>query len=75
VFHSEVKIADMDLGGGLIIPGFTAEDSATKLGLDLGGGASTPLSRTTNLFGEIWYTAADIDQMSMKVGVSFKLSR
>lgn len=58
------------------VPGFgSAEDSSTKLGLDLGGGLSTPLSPKTNLFGELWYTAADLDQVAMKAGVSFQLSR
>jgi opacity protein-like surface antigen len=74
-FHSEITMPDIDLGGGMILPGFTAEDSATKLGIDLGGGASTPLSERTNLFGEFWYTAADIDQISLKAGLSFQLSR
>lgn len=74
-YHSEVTVDDIDLGGGFIVPGFTVDDSATKLGFDLGGGASTPLSERTNLFGEFWYTAADIDQVSLKVGLSFQLSR
>jgi opacity protein-like surface antigen len=64
-FHSKVEI-----------PGFvSAEDSATKVGLDLGGGLSTPVSPGTDLFGEIWYTAADIDQFSVKAGASFRLNR
>jgi opacity protein-like surface antigen len=55
--------------------GFTAEDSATKLGLDLGGGVATPVSPNTNLFGELWYTVADVNQFSMKAGFSFRLNR
>jgi opacity protein-like surface antigen len=74
-FHTKVQVSDMNLGGGFIIPGFTAEDSATKVGLDLGGGASTPLSPKTDLFADFWYTLADIDQVSLKAGVSFLLSR
>ena len=74
-FHSEVTIADVDLGGGFIVPGFTASDSETKLGIDLGGGVSTPVGQRTNLFGEFWYTAADIDQVSLRAGLSFQLSR
>jgi opacity protein-like surface antigen len=57
------------------IPGFTAEDSATKLGLDLGGGVLTPVSPNTDLFADLWYTVADIDQLSMKIGVSFRINR
>ena len=74
-FHEKVTIPAQDLGGGVIIPAMSASDSVTKLGLDLGGGASTPLSPKANLYGEFWYTAADIDQISMKAGVSFQLSK
>ena len=73
--HTKVVVPDMDMGGGFIIPGFTAEDSATKLGLDLGGGALRPLNPKTDLFVDLWYTLADIDQLSMKAGVSFRLPR
>jgi opacity protein-like surface antigen len=73
-FHSKVVVPDQDMGG-FIVPGFTAEESATKLGLDLGGGVLKPLSPKTDLFVDLWYTLADIDQLAMKVGVSFKLNR
>ena len=72
-FHSEVSIADVDLGGGVIIPGYSIEDSTTKLGVDLGGGVSTPLNQSTNFFGEFWFTLADIDMTSLKAGLSFRL--
>jgi len=55
--------------------GFSAEDSATKLGLDLGGGVATPVSPKTDLFGELWYTVADLNQFAMKAGFSFRLNR
>jgi opacity protein-like surface antigen len=74
-FHTKVVVPDMDIGGGFIVPGFTAEDSATKLGLDLGGGVLTPVSPMTDLFADLWYTVADINMLSMKVGVSFRLNR
>ena len=70
-----VTVADFDLGGGFIVPGYTASDSETKLGIDLGGGVSTPVGQRTNLFGEFWYTAADIDQVSLRAGLSSQLSR
>lgn len=57
------------------VPGFSVEDSATKLGLDLGGGVLTPVSPKTDLFADLWYTVADIDMLSMKAGVSFRLNR
>lgn len=68
-YNMEVTIPDF--GGGSI----TASDSETKLGFDIGGGAQMPLSPKTNLYGEMWYTAADIDQLAFKVGVSFQLSK
>lgn len=67
-FHTKVS-------GGAMLPGFTVEDSATKLGLDLGGGVSTPLNPATSIFADLWYTVADIDQLSMKAGVSWRLNR
>ena len=72
-FHAKIEVPDEDMGGGFIIPGFTAEDSMTKLGLDLGGGAIKPLNPKTDLFVDLWYTLADIDQLSMKAGLSFRL--
>lgn len=74
-YRAEVVVPDMDLGGGIIVPGFTSEDSSTKLGLDMGGGMVTPLNPKTDLFFDLWYTLSDVDQLAMKVGVSFKLAR
>lgn len=68
-YNMEISIPDFS--GGYI----TASESETKLGLDIGGGAQMPLSPKTNLYGEMWYTAADIDQLAFKVGVSFQLSK
>jgi opacity protein-like surface antigen len=56
-------------------PGASAEDSATKVGLDMGGGASMPLSPKAEMFGEMWYTVCDIDQFAFKAGVSFRLGQ
>lgn len=71
---AEVTIPDMDLGGGVIIPGMTVSDSSTELGIDFGGGFSTPISPKTDLNGELWYSIVDqFDQVSLKVGVAFKL--
>ena len=68
-FKSEVDFS------GFMEPGFTVEDSSTELGLDLGGGAIRPLSPKTDLFFDLWYTMAEVDQLSMKVGVSFLISQ
>ena len=71
---AEVSIPDMDLGGGVIVPGMTVEDSSTELGFDLGAGFSTPISPKADLSGELWYSLVDqFDQVALKLGVAFKL--
>ena len=74
-FHAKVEVPDQDFGGGFIVPGFSEEDSSTELGLDLGGGAIRPLNPKTDLFFDLWYTMAEVDQLSMKIGVSFLISQ
>lgn len=73
---AEVTVPDIDLGGGLIIPGYTLEDSATELGLDLGGGIATSVSPSADLLGEVWYTAvSNASNFAIRAGVEFKLGR
>jgi len=67
--HAKVEVFDPFSGTTM-----TAEDSSTKLGLDLGGGVSTPLSPTIDLQGELWYgIVSDASQLSLKVGLAFQL--
>lgn len=67
--HAEVTIPPT--GGS---PGMTIGDSSTKLGLDLGGGFSTPIGPRVDFLGELWYGfASDVDQLSLRVGMSRKL--
>jgi hypothetical protein len=54
-------------------PGMSASESETKIGFDLGGGASMPISPKAEAFSEMWYTVCDIDQFAFKAGVSFRL--
>jgi opacity protein-like surface antigen len=58
------------------VPGFptiTEEESSTKLGLDFGGGISTPLSPQVDLLGELWYgIVSDASQFSLRAGLSYK---
>jgi len=55
-------------------PAMTAEDSSTKLGLDLGGGVAMPVAPGTELLGEMWYgVVSDVSQFSIRVGMSRKL--
>jgi len=48
-------------------------DSDTKLGLDLGGGFATSLSEQVDLHAETWYVISDIDQFSLRMGLSMKM--
>ncbi len=72
--HAKVSTAAQDLGGGLIIPAMEASDTSTKLGLDMGGGFTTPLSQKTDFTLDLWYTAvSDVGHLSLKAGISFDL--
>jgi opacity protein-like surface antigen len=61
------------------VPGFpsqNAEDSSTKLGLDIGGGVSTPIGLRSNLGGDVWYgIVSDVSQFSMRLGMSYRLGQ
>ena len=72
-FRASVSIPDMDLGGGVIIPGEEFSDTTTKLGMDLNGGFLVPMSAKTDFTTDVTYTLSDIDQFSLKAGVSFKV--
>lgn len=55
-------------------PGSTAEASSTKVGLDIGGGLSTPLNPKTDLLGETWFGLVDgANSFALRAGLSFKL--
>ena len=72
--HGKVETAAQDLGGGVIVPAMEFSDTSTKLGLDLGGGFTTPLSERTDFCLDLWYTAvSDVGHISMKAGISFDL--
>jgi Outer membrane protein beta-barrel domain len=63
---------DIPASGGF--PALSASDSQTKLGVDLGGGVSMPISPRSDLLGELWYgIISDVSQFSMRVGMSYKL--
>jgi opacity protein-like surface antigen len=59
------------------VPGFptvTAEGSDTKLGLDIGGGISTPINSKNDFRAEAWYgIVSDVNQFALRVGFSHKL--
>src|SRR6266850_5154934 len=56
--HAEV---DIPAQGGS--PAMNAEDSTTKLGLDLGGGLAMPVNDMVDFHGEVWYgIVSDVNQ-------------
>ncbi len=55
-------------------PAMIVEDSSTKLGLDLGGGIATSIAPRADLLAELWYgIASDVNQFSLRIGMSRKL--
>lgn len=67
--HAKVSIPSQ---GGF--PAMSVEDSSTKLGLDLGGGVAMSVAPRTQLLGELWYgVISDVNQFSLRVGMSHKL--
>jgi opacity protein-like surface antigen len=66
--------AKVDIPAQGSFPAMTAEDSQTKLGLDLGGGIVAPMGPRTDFLGELWYgVVSDVSQFSLRAGLSWKL--
>jgi len=58
------------------IPAMSADDSETRLGLDIGGGLSTPIGPKTDFLAEAWYgIVEDFNQFSLRAGMSWKLGQ
>jgi len=74
--NAKVDVPPMDLGGGNVIPGYTAEDSETRLGLDIGGGFQMPVNPKTDFVAEAWYgIVSDVSQFSLRVGMEWALGQ
>jgi hypothetical protein len=60
------------------MPGYgtvSATGDDTRLGLDLGGGITTPLNSKNDFHAEAWYgIVSDVNQFAVRVGVSHKLA-
>jgi hypothetical protein len=70
---AEMAIPDQNFGG-FIIPGASVGDSSTKLGLDLGGGFNAPINPRIDFLTEIWFgLVSDVNQLSLKIGVSYNM--
>lgn len=66
--HAEVSLSIPSL------PTMASGETTTKLGLDLGGGATTRLTPRADLLGEMWYgIVSDASQLSIRVGLSYKV--
>ncbi len=59
------------------VPGFpttTADDSESRIGLDLGGGIATAMGPRTDFLGEAWYAiVSDVSHFSLRAGLSYRL--
>lgn len=52
------------------------DDSATELGMDIGGGVLTDLSPRFGILGELWYGfVSEANQFSARVGVEYRLGK
>lgn len=61
---AEVSVIDPFTGGTL-----KADDTSTKLGLDMGGGMLTPITPRASLLVELWYgIVSDFSQLSLRLG-------
>lgn len=68
MLHAQVTVREPGF------PDLTAEDSSTKLGVDLGGGVAMTAGPRADLLGEMWYgIVSDVSQFSLRVGLSYKL--
>jgi opacity protein-like surface antigen len=71
--HAEVTMPAQDIGG-IIIPGYSVDDSSTKLGLDMGGGMFVPINPRWDFMTELWYGVVnDVNQLSFTIGAVYKL--
>lgn len=71
--HAEAEIAEQNFGG-LVIPATKVEGSATKLGVDIGGGMNYSFNTATSLVSELWFTLVDGNaDMSLGVGLLWHL--
>ena len=65
LLNAEVEMIDPFTGGTM-----TVDDSASKVGLDLGGGLATPLGPRTTFLTEVWYgIVSDFSHITLRVGL------
>ena len=73
IMKSSASVSELDLGGGLVIPGMSLDATDTKLGLDLGGGLRANVASQIDIIGEAWYTfVTDINQFMATGGIAYK---
>ncbi len=65
------EVTTPPIGG---FPGTSSDDSETRLGIDLGGGLTTPIGPKTDFLAEAWYgIVEDVNQFSLRAGMVWKL--
>ncbi|MFQ5496217.1 MAG: hypothetical protein ACE5EX_12655, partial [Phycisphaerae bacterium] len=71
--RTEIDVPSQNVGG-TILPAVNVKDTATRVGLDLGGGILMNVNDRTELLGELWFGAVqDVNQVAFRVGVLYKL--
>jgi len=71
--HAKASIPEQNFGG-LVVPAVEVSDSATKLGIDIGGGMNYAFNGPTSLVSELWFTLVDGGaDLSVGVGLVWAL--
>jgi len=73
ILNAGIDIPAMDIGG-LVVPGYSEDDTEMKLGLDLGGGMLFDINPSMSIVTDVWYSiVADFSQLSLRAGLMYKL--
>ena len=76
LLKAEVDFPAVVVSGVVISPGGTAEDSDTKIGLDLAGGSHFAVSENVDILGEAMFRiVSDVSQFVISAGVVYWFER
>lgn len=76
IVSAGIDVPTMEYGGGVIIPGYSEDETELKLGLDLGGGLLFNVKDSMAIQTDAWYSmVSDVSHLALRVGLVFKLGR
>jgi len=76
IVSAGIDVPTMEYGGGVIIPGYSENETELKLGLDLGGGLLFNVKDSMAIQTDAWYSmVSDVSHLALRVGLVFKLGR